>query len=463
LSRLFIRQVLKRRECVALALVLILVLVPLLSTSFYHVAEAFQNGENASLVLGAPNFTSRLGGNGQAGTFGPEGIAIDAKGDIWIADSENNRVLEFVPPFSDGESASIVLGQENFTSYDCGAATLANICDPQGIVFDSAGDMYVADNSNNRILEFKPPFSNGESASLEIGVASNDTTQSSLNTPVGIALDSSGDLWVADNGNNRVVEFQAPLSTNESASLVIGQTNFVTNSSGGNQSGLNSPSYVAFDHSGNLWVTDSDNDRILEFPSPISTGENASVVIGQTNFTAYDTEPTQSVVPSPGGIAFDSSGNLWATDTFDGRVLEFRTPFTSGENASLVLGQDSFNAPVSSPTQSLLIGPEDLVFDSAGNLWVLDSASSRALEFALSGIAPTQSTSSTSSSSSTFSISTSTTSSTSSPSVVSTTTSSTTSHSASSISSAYLAVVMVVLFVCFLLIIPVWIKKERDA
>ncbi len=209
---------------------------------------------------------------------------MDSKGDVWVSDSENNRVLEFTPPFSNGEGASVVLGQENFSSYECGAPTLANICNPQGIAFDSSGDIYVADNSNNRVLEFKPPFTSGESAVLPVGIPANDTTQSNLNGPIGIALDSSNNLWVADDGDQRVVRFSAPLSNNESASLVIGQTNFVSNSSGANQSGFYSPVEVAFDNSGNLWVTDSGNRRVMEFLSPLSTGENASLEMGRPTF-----------------------------------------------------------------------------------------------------------------------------------------------------------------------------------
>ena len=89
---------------------------------------------------------------------------------------------------------------------------------------------------------------------------------------MGIALDASNNLWVADERNNRVVEFKTPLTTNESASMVVGQSNFLSNSSGANQSGFNSPTEVAFDHSGILWVTDSGNHRILEFPAPPSPG-----------------------------------------------------------------------------------------------------------------------------------------------------------------------------------------------
>lgn len=378
-----------RRELLAGGMIMILILIPMLSSSLYSTTVAFQNGQSASIVIGQSNFTSSYSGENQTGLAGPEGIAIDSKGDVWISDSQNNRVLEFVPPLFNGENASLVLGQENFSSYGCGAPTPSSVCDPQGLAFDKSGDLFVADNGNNRVLEFKPPFIDGESASITLGKGQKETTSSSLYSPTGITFDSSNDLWVADEGDDRVLEFTNPIFNNEIASLVIGQPNFVSNSSGANQTGLDSPDQVAFDNLGDLWVSDSSNSRVLEFSSPLKTGESASVVIGQPNFTTTLQGPTQSVISVPSGLAFDTSGNLWIADTFNGRVLKFDPPFVNGENASLVIGKNDFNSSASLPTQSQLSGPEGVAFDSSGNLWVLDTASNRALEFAIFGVLTT--------------------------------------------------------------------------
>ncbi len=447
--------------------------MPLISTSLYRFSFAFQNGEEASIVLGQENFTAVGGGGNQSGLFGPEGIAMDSKGNLWISDSENNRVVEFTPPFLIGESASLVLGQENFSSDNCGNPTLNNLCDPQGIAFDSSGNLYIADNSNNRILEFKPPFTDGESATVSIGTMQNGTAQADLNSPVGLALDSSNNLWVADEGDQRVLEFKAPISNNESASLVLGQTNFVSNSTGTNQSTFDTPDYLAFDHSGNLWVTDSSNRRVLEFTMPFSSGESAGLVIGQPNFTSALNGPTQNILSSPAGIAFDSSGNLWVTDTFNGRVLEFPAPFDNGENASLVIGVPGFNSSMATPSQSQLSGPEGIVFDSSGNLWVLDSAASRALEFTQSGVVSSVPTvTSLPSTTSSFSIpatSNSVISTLSSSSLSSTThsstlfsrqTSSSTSNSASSLDESYFLILLAVVIISLSVSIPV-IRSSR--
>ena len=163
---------------------------------------------------------------------------------------------------------------------------------------------------------------------------SGDTSPSgALFGPTGLAFDPSGNLWVVDSGNNRVLEFKTPFSDGESASLVIGQPTFGGYIGTTTSGGLNAPSYLAFDPSGNLWVTDQGNNRVLEFTAPFSTGQKASVVIGQANFTSF--APSSTVTAKslfePVGIAFDSKGDLWVVDSGDDRVLEYNSPFSTDE------------------------------------------------------------------------------------------------------------------------------------
>ena len=135
------------------------------------------------------------------------------------------------------------------------------------------------------------------------------------------------------------------LSTGEAASIVIGQPGFTTLAPATTSTGLNTPNGLAFDSSGNLWVVDSSNDRVLEYKAPLSTGEAASLVIGQPGFTTNDYTVTNSTsLNSPNGLAFDSSGNLWVADLLNGRVLEYAAPFSTREAASLVIGEPSFTA-----------------------------------------------------------------------------------------------------------------------
>ena len=278
---------------------------------------------------------------------------------------------------------SIAIGQPDLTTLTAGQpASPTTIGNPTAVVFDSKGDLWVVDNSNNRVLEYTPPFSTGESASLVIGQTSltgsgDSSPAGSLFGPTGLAFDPSGNLWVVDSGNNRVLEFKSPFSNGELASIVIGQPTFGGYIGTTTAGGLNDPSYLAFDPSGNLWVTDQGNNRVLEFTTPFSTGEKALRVIGQENFTAFAPASTVSArsLFEPLGIAFDSKGDLWLVDSGDNRVLEYSYldfvppyPFEDAA-ASTVIGQTSLNG------SSTELNAYAIAFDSSGNLWISDGVS----------------------------------------------------------------------------------------
>jgi sugar lactone lactonase YvrE len=311
---------------------------------------------------------------------------------ILVSDSVNNRVLIYAAPFSSDESASVVLGQTGFTTATAPPTpTAATMNMPVDAVEDSAGNIYVSDQVNNRVLQFQPPFSNGMNASLVIGqpgfgTKTPNATQNGLNTPGGLAFDKGGNLWVVDFNNNRVLQYKPPFATGMNASLVIGQANFTASGAATTSSGLSSPFYIAFDASGDLWVADAGNNRVLEFMAPLATnGMAASLIIGQANFTSAGAAapPTAGSLNGPAGIAFDSTGNLWIGDLFNNRVLEFIPSFTTGMNASLVLGQTLFTTTTAPtpPTVNSLSAPVGVAFDLSGNLWIADSANNRTLEF----------------------------------------------------------------------------------
>jgi sugar lactone lactonase YvrE len=256
--------------------------------------------------------------------------------------SIDGRVLEFAPPFTNGEKASIVLGQVNFTTVACyGSQSL--MCVPEGLAFDSAGDLWVADSQNNRVLEFASPFTNIEKASVVIGEPDflsssfNPASRSTVYNPFSITFDSSGNLWVVDSDNNRVLKFTGPFSIGKNASGVLGQRIYNSSSSGffTNQSNLNRPLVVAFDPSGNLWLADGANNRVLEFVPALSNGKNASLVLGQTDFQSNGFNTTASSLHHPNGLGVDASGNVWIADTLNNRVLEFLRSSSSTTSSSL--------------------------------------------------------------------------------------------------------------------------------
>jgi len=296
-------------------------------------APPFSTGEAASLVIGQKTFNSSrclVPTTNQSNLCAPFGIAFDVKGNLWISDSGHSRILEFKAPFVNGENASIVIGHSDFTSSNPIAALPSSLT-PLGIAFDSSGNLWAADAGSHRVLEFEPPFSNGENASLVLGQPNFHTTnslsvtRSSLNSPVSLAFDGDGNIWVTDQENKRVVRFDYPFSDDENASIVLGAANFTSiptfriNST----TLFLSPFGIAFDPQGNLLVTDTGTNQIMSFSPPFSNGEAGTVFLGQENFKSSSKTNAIQGFKSPSSISFDSSGNPWVADSQNNRVLEF--------------------------------------------------------------------------------------------------------------------------------------------
>jgi sugar lactone lactonase YvrE len=360
-------------------------------------ASPISTGQAASLVLGQPNLTTgtiNTGGLSASSFKFPQGIAFDPSGNLWVVDRNDHRVLEFATPSSTGQAASLVLGQPNFASAiaNNGGVSSSTLVYPRGIAFDPSGNLWVVDRNNNRVLKFVGPASSittGQAASVVLGqpdfvTNTIGTTNAKLNFPTDIAIDSSGNIWVTDTGNNRVLEFATPSSTGQAASLVLGQPNLTTgtiNTGGLSASSLNSPEGIAIDSLGNILVADSANNRILNFSSPSLNGQAAAHVLGQTLFTTNTVGTTSTTLSSPQGVAIDSSGNIWVTDTSNNRVLKYPSHSSDGQAANLVLGQATFTTNTVGTTSTTLSSPQGIKIDSLGNVLVVDSANNRILNF----------------------------------------------------------------------------------
>ena len=357
------------------------------------VASAFTNGEAASVVLGQVDFTHNAAATTQTGMSFACDVAVDSSGNVWVADANNNRVLEFAAPYSNGEAASIVLGQVDFT-HSVAATTATGMNSPCGVAVDSSGNVWVGDSNNNRVLEYVKGsgFVTGQAASIVLGqvdfthsVAA--TTATGMNSPCGVAVDSSGNVWVGDSNNNRVLEYVkgSGFVTGQAASIVLGQVDFTHSVAATTATGMNTPAALAFDPSGNLWVNDNVNNRVLEYVkgSGFTNGQAASVVLGQVDFTHSAVATTATGMNNEVGVTVDSFGNVWVSDTSNNRVTEFLKGlgFTNGEAASVVLGQADFTHSAPAATATGMSEVDGLATDGSGNVWVADSGNNRVLEF----------------------------------------------------------------------------------
>ena len=406
-------------------------------------AAGFANGASADLVIGQPNrYATEALGPGTAVTTGlssPTGLAVDAKGNLYIADTGNNRVLRFPRPFeqpADSILPDMVIGQKTFSagssnqgqplptaktvSFNVGGNVYRT-----GLAFDSQGNLYASDPGNHRVLRYSAAVLNlGASepaAELVLGqtVFESKTTQvtggdrtskSGLVSPSGLALDQAGRLYVCD-ALNRLVVYLPPFATGKQASRVMGvapqvsgQPYPINDVSLGRVVGSSGYPPEGVFTIGNLpFVIDTYNHRILRFPNydswpaeaPNAVSPAANGVIGQVDFTSNNvnrglTEPSAFTLASPVAAVF-AGGMLFVADSGNHRVLVYGDPSSSNDlpsfGAQRVLGQDGFQFN----TVNLIEGRE-FRFNSAGaiavdttseppRLYVADTGNHRILGF----------------------------------------------------------------------------------
>jgi sugar lactone lactonase YvrE len=306
-------------------------------------AASFASGQAADLVIGQGSFTAREVGTGLNRFNGPEAAAVDLAGRLWVADTINHRVLRFDPPFSSGMDASLVLGQpkNQVLGPNQGGQPAANtLYFPRGLAADTAGNLYVADDFNHRVLRFSPPFTDNMPANLVIGQADfsqnlpnrgGGPAQNTLNHPKGLAVDAAGNLYAAEYDNNRVTRFSPPLSSGMNASGLYGQPGYASNSAGLSQTSLDHPVDVAVPAAGDaLYVTDQQNVRVLAYSNPLNDLAGTAAADGVYGQPDYFTETAngggvsrRSLNIEPLGLAVDANGSLYHADYQNNRLLAY--------------------------------------------------------------------------------------------------------------------------------------------
>ena len=175
-------------------------------------------------------------------------------------------------------------------------------------------------------------------------------------------------------------------TTGQAATRVLGQTNFTSGIWGVTQNKLNAPQDVAVDpNTHKVFVADFDANRVLRYSSvyALANGAAAEAVFGQPNFTSSTAHATQNGMYDPVGVFVDSGGRLWVADWANNRVLRFdhASTLASGANANGVLGQFNFTSHAIHTTQNGMNYPGGLFVDAGGRLWVVDDSNSRVLRF----------------------------------------------------------------------------------
>jgi RHS repeat-associated protein len=275
-----------------------------------------------------PVYSTQLGSlgseNGQLKN--PSGIVIDSGGNVWVADSGNNRVEKFS---AEGKYLS---------KFGSAGSKKGQLSSPAGVAIDSGGHIWVADSGNNRVQEFS---TEGKFLS-QLGSLGSENGQ--LKNPSGIAIDSGGNVWVADSGNNRVEKFS------EAGKFL---SKFGETGAGNGQ--FKGPSGIEIDASGRIWVADKENHRVQEFSEA-----------GKFLSKFGETGSGNGQFKGPTGIGIDASGRVWVVDTGNNRVQEFNE---GGEYLTRFGEAGAGNGQFSSPA--------DIAFSGESTAWITDTANNR--------------------------------------------------------------------------------------
>jgi hypothetical protein len=363
--------------------------------------KVIPNHAIADLVLGQPDFntaTVLLTTSSFAFSY-PTAVVVDpVTRKVFVSDFGNDRVLRFssAAALVNENAAEAVLGQPSFISNTSGV-TQSRMSLPGGLFLDHLGRLWVADTFNNRVIMFKAASSRGSlpTADMVLGqpnfiTKTVGTTNTRMNEPLGVWVDSSDTLWVADSGNNRILRFNTVSNNpiqNSAADAVLGQANFTTGTPGSGVAGLNNPTSLAVSGNGALFVACANDNRVLRFDNALSLPSglnNASAVLGQLNLTDTGAGLSAALMNKPYGVTITPDDTLWVVEGGNHRAIRFVNASTlnSGAAANGVVGQPNFITNANSTTNRGLYRPLYAPFvDATGSLWVSDDLNNRILRF----------------------------------------------------------------------------------
>lgn len=325
---------------------------------------------------------STVGGNGTVGFSGDNGPAnaaqlnapysarIDPAGNVLIAEFASNRIRRVAP---DGTISTLAgTGVAGFSG-DNGPAGAAQVRQPTDIAIDGNGNIYFADSTNYRIRRITPAGVVSTVAGRGTAGFSGDTgpaTNAQFNPPVGLALDTSGTLYVSDQANHRVRRITA------SGTIVTfaGTGTAGSSGDGGAATGaqLNSPSGVAVDSAGGVFIADTTNHRIRKVTA---AGVITTVVgTGVAGFSGDGGPAIAAQLSGPQGIAVDAAGNLYIADTNNNRLRRV----TPGGVISTIAGSTGgFRGDGGPAAAAWLLQPRKVALDDAGQIYVADAGNQR--------------------------------------------------------------------------------------
>ena len=332
----------------------------LLITVCGYAQQVFTTFQNASLVVGQPNFLTQYTSYCDSITQSPSYCAISSKGMLAVAEQATGCVkIWFKIPTTNGSHADVVVGNPSFSSTSSAftQSSIGGNCN--GVAWSPDGNKLIAsDFFGDRVLIWNSiPAVNGQPADVVVGQVNftdnmPGTTASSLYQPTGVMVSPEGKLFVADRYNNRVLIWNSIPATNGTpANVVIGQPDFISSTGGYLANQMYRPWGMSCSPDGRLLIACDGANHVLVYDSvPVANGESATVVIGHPDFGISSSGTTDSTMYFPIGVSVSVDGTVAIAEYGNNRVLLFDSiPAENGAHASVVLGQSNFTSSMAFP------------------------------------------------------------------------------------------------------------------
>jgi sugar lactone lactonase YvrE len=325
-------------------------------------------------LAGAAGSAGSTEGTGSFGRFAsPSDIAIDAAGTLYIADTSNNTVRKVtlitqdsIDPFMPVGVVTTLAGQAGISGHSDGSSS-ATFNHPAGVAVDSAGNVYVADTDNNEIrkVTMAGVVSTVAGQAGVNGSSDGTGTAASFNGPSGIVADAAGNLYVADTLNHTIRRVTSAGVVTTIAGGA-GTSGFVDAT--GSAAKFHGPQGLALDASGNLFVADTNNNAIRKI---VIATRVVTTVAGQAGIAgSTDGAVSQAQFHYPSGVAVDTSGNLYVADT-DNHTLRVIAPWGVVSTLAGLAGSSGSADGVGTAVRFNF--PTGVAMDSFGNVGIADT------------------------------------------------------------------------------------------
>jgi sugar lactone lactonase YvrE len=325
-----------------------------------------------SAGTGAVGYTGDGGAATSATLASPSAVAYDASGNLYFADAQNHVVREVSKT---GQMSTIAgTGVEGFGG-DSAAATAALLDTPTGVAVDTTGNVYIADSHNHRIRKVS-----GGTITTIAGTGapgfSGDTgaaTAAQLSLPSAVAVDATGNVYIADTNNQRIRKITG---TTIATIAGDGEELFAGDGATATAAVLDSPTGVAVDATGNVYIADRHNQRVrMVTPAgTISTIAGSGTASFSGSFSGDGATATAATLAKPSGVSVDAAGNIYVADTDNQRIRQV----SGGTVASVAgSGQQGFGGDSGPATSAILNSPKAVATDASGNLTIADKLNQR--------------------------------------------------------------------------------------